>query len=143
MSTSETFGDTLIFDTNSTPVAQPSVGAAPSPQIKGSSKGSSPGSSKGTLPKCNVHDPPWPTIIISVIGAILLMYTAVAPNLDINRRLFGVMLILLWCAMWALILWVLWKECHRPTTWWLLFIPVILVLIFFVLVIIVNAGSSI
>ena len=140
MSTSETFGDALIFDIQSTPVIPSSaVGSAAGP-----SAGSVPSSPTGSaLPKCNVHDPPWPSIIIAVIGAVILMYTAVAPNVDINRRLFGIMMVLLWCTMWALVLWVLWKECHRPVTWWLLFIPVILVLIFFVLVILADAGASI
>lgn len=140
MSTSETFGDALIFDIQSTPVLPSSAVTSSSTS---SSRGASRGASGGALPKCNVHDPPWPSIIIAVIGGVILMYTAVAPNVDINRRLFGIMMVLLWCTMWALVLWVLWKECHRPVTWWLLFIPVILVLIFFVLVILADVGASI
>lgn len=94
-------------------------------------------------PSCYMYEPPWPTIIISVLGAIVVIYTAIAPNVDENRRVFGVILMLLWTAVWAIILWVLWRECHRSASWWLLLIPVILMAIFFVVIIILNLGSSI
>jgi hypothetical protein len=94
-------------------------------------------------PSCQINEAPWPTIIISVLGAIVVIYTAVAPNVDENRRVFGIVLMVLWTLIWALILWVLWKECHRSASWWLLLIPVIIMALFFILIIIMNVGSSI
>lgn len=90
-----------------------------------------------------LYDAPWPTIIISVIGAIIVIYIAVAPNVDENRRIFGIVLMTLWTIAWALILWVLWKEGHRASSWWLLLIPVIAMALFFIVIIILNIGSSI
>ena len=98
-------------------------------------------------PICQIYDPidvsPWPTIIISVLGAIVIIYTAVAPNVDENRRIFGVVFILLWTLIWAILLWVLWREYHRSASWWLLLVPVIAMALFFVLIIVMNVGSSI
>lgn len=102
---------------------------------------------KSVLPICQIYEPtdvnPWPTIIISVLGAIVIIYTAVAPNVDENRRVFGVVFLLLWTLIWAILLWVLWRECHRSASWWLLLIPVIAMALFFVLIIVMNVGSSI
>jgi hypothetical protein len=86
---------------------------------------------------------PWPTIIISILGAIIVIYIAVAPNVSTNRRLFGIILMILWTIAWALILWVLWIECHKSASWWLLLIPVTIMAIFFILIIVMNFGSSI
>lgn len=94
-------------------------------------------------PSCEISSAPWPTIIISVIGAVIIIYAAVAPGVDQNRRLFGVIFTLLWTAIWALILWVLWRECHRSASWWILLIPVALIMLFFILVIILNVGGSV
>jgi len=92
---------------------------------------------------CEGNSVPWPTIIISILGAVVVIYTAVAPNVDNNRRVFGVVLMLLWTIVWALILWVLWKDYHRPASWWLLLIPVIIMALFFILIIVMNVGASI
>lgn len=92
-------------------------------------------------PSCELHAPPWPTIIISVLGAIVVIYTAVAPGVVNDRRIFGIILMILWTIVWALILWVLWKECHRAASWWLLLIPVIIMAIFFILIIVMNIGA--
>lgn len=92
-------------------------------------------------PSCNIHAPPWPTIIISVLGAIIVVYTAVAPNVNTDRRIFGIIMMTLWTIVWALILWVLWKECHRAVTWWLLLIPVAIMALFFIVIILMNIGA--
>src|SRR5437870_128064 len=89
-------------------------------------------------PVCQRYTPPWPSIIISVLGAIVIIYTAIAPNVDENRRLFGVILMTLWTILWAVLLWVLWNECHYSASWWLLLIPVIAMALFFILIIILN-----
>ena len=134
-----TFSDTLIFDPNSTPVVDPSLPsvATPPPTTTVVS------TQKIVAPVCQINEPPWPTIIISVLGAIVVMYTAIAPGVDENRRIFGVIITILWTVMWALILWVLWKDCHRSATWWLLLVPVALLAVFFILIIVANVGSSI
>ena len=161
------FGDDSVFDPNSTPdirydveppvpVYKPSISPSieynvepmPTTYVQVSNTQTPivgvTGTSKIIVgPSCKINESPWPTIIISVLGAIIIIYTAVAPNVDNNRRIFGIVLIALWTAIWALILWVLWRECHRSASWWLLLIPVILMAIFFILIIILNVGSSI
>ncbi|CAH6420581.1 Hypothetical protein HVR_LOCUS1228 [uncultured virus] len=92
-------------------------------------------------PSCEIHAPPWPSIIIGILGAVVVIYTAVAPGVATDRRVFGIVIMALWTIVWALILWVLWKECHRAESWWLLLIPVIIMAIFFVLIIILNVGA--
>ena len=94
-----------------------------------------------TVAGCDLYTAPWPTIIISILGAVLIIYTAVAPNLDSNRRIFGVVLLILWTLIWALLLWVIWRECRQATSWWLLLIPVIAMILFFVLIIVLNLGA--
>jgi len=153
------FGDDQAFDVNSTPeveftpdpvveqpiiqaqvVTAPVVTIAPEmvvtrnvyqPELVGPVIG----------PACQVYSPPWPSIIIGILGAIVVIYTAVAPKVSTDRRLFGVVLMTLWTIVWALILWVLWKECHRSASWWLLLIAVIIMAIFFILIIIMNIGA--
>lgn len=91
---------------------------------------------------CQVNTIPWPMIIISIIGAIIVIYTAVAPNIDETRRVFGVVFTILWTLIWAIILWVLWRECYTSMTWWLLLLPTTLIILFWIAIIIFNAGSS-
>lgn len=93
-------------------------------------------------PVCNKGAVPWPVIIVSVIGGGIVIYTAVAPGISSDRRTFGVILITLWTLVWALILWVMWKECHHPATWWLLLIPLVLEILFFILIILLDLGSG-
>jgi hypothetical protein len=89
-----------------------------------------------------VNPHPWQSIIILIMGGIIAVYSAVAPGVDNNRRLFGVVLTLLWTAVWALILWVLWKEKQYTAAWWLLLVPTSLLLLFFVVIILLNIGGS-
>ena len=84
---------------------------------------------------------PWPTIIILVMGSIIVIYAAVGPGVDVNRRFFGIVLSALWSLMWSLILYVLWRNTLGREAWWLLLIPVSSLLLFFILIIIFNAGS--
>ena len=148
------FGDDQVFDPNSTPNIQhytlqhPATVIQPAPNIIISQP------IQTVVPVttirepivvgsvCTVYEAPWPTIIISMLGAVVIIYAAVAPRVDHNRRLFGVVLMLLWTLIWAIILWVLWRECHHSAAWWLLLIPVIIMAIFFILIIIMNIGSS-
>lgn len=155
------FGDDQVFDPNSTPsnieypvnqpINNPVVVESPvTPVVITQSVVSTTGTTgsvKVVGPICQIYEPkdvnPWPTIIMSVLGAIVIIYTAVAPNVDENRRIFGVVFLLLWTLIWAILLWVLWRECHRSASWWLLLIPVIAMALFFVLIIVMNVGSSI
>ena len=102
------------------------------------------GNTKYTGPNCRLTAPTvaWPAIILALIGGILVVYTAIAPGVDTNARIFGIVLLTLWTIMWALILWVLWRGCRRSISWWLLLIPLIVMGLFFVLIIIMNMGSS-
>jgi len=83
----------------------------------------------------------WPSIIIIIIGIVLVIYAAVDPSIDNNRRVLGIILIVLWTALWALLLWVLWRNGRRVTAWWLLLIPSISIIVFFVLVLTMNLGA--
>lgn len=94
-----------------------------------------------TVTKYNWSWLPWPMIIISILGIALLIYTAVAPDIDSSRRSFGVVLIILWTLLWALLLWVLWKENQRAAAWWLLLISSVSILLFFILIIVMNLGA--
>lgn len=94
-----------------------------------------------TGPTCNRREAPWPTIIISVVGAVFVIYSAVAPNISSDRRIFGSIMLALWTIVWALILWVLWRECHRAAAWWLILVPLAVMILFFVLIIILNIGA--
>lgn len=84
---------------------------------------------------------PWPSIVMIIIGLVLVIYALVDSSIDNDRRVLGIILIILWTALWALLLWVLWKNGRRATAWWLLLIPSISIIIFFVLVLILNLGS--
>jgi len=132
------FSDEPTFDPNSTPNVNYSVET----ETETETKGNVPEKSKIIIePECHINQPPWPTIIISVLGAIIIIYTAIAPNVNNDRRVFGFVLIMLWTIVWALILWVLWKECHKASSWWILLIPVSIMILFFVVIIILNIGS--
>lgn len=85
---------------------------------------------------------PWPTIIISIFGAVLIVYTAVAPNIMTNKRVFGIVMIGLWTLLWALLLWVLWRDKYYGISWWMTLVPVTVILLFFILVIVLNIGSQ-
>lgn len=85
---------------------------------------------------------PWPSIIIGILGGIIVVYTTVAPGISGDRRVFGAVIMVLWTAVWALILWVLWKEGNKAVTWWLLLIPIIVMVTFFILIIVLDIGSS-
>jgi hypothetical protein len=89
---------------------------------------------------CDLNVTAWPSIIIILIGVILVMYVAIAPGVNSNNRVFGVVLLTLWTAMWSIILWVLWRECHQSIAWWLLLIPFIMMILFTVIIVIMNMG---
>lgn len=92
-------------------------------------------------PVCRGGEVPWPMIIVSVVGGGLTIYTAVAPGVSSERRTFGAILLALWTIAWALILWVIWKDCHHPAAWWLVLVPLTLAILFFVLIIVLDLGS--
>lgn len=91
--------------------------------------------------QCKTHRTPWPSIIISIIGGIVVIYIAIAPGISSGRRIVGIVLMFLWALVWALILWVMWKDCHHAISWWLLLIPVVIMSLFFVLIILMNLGT--
>jgi len=85
---------------------------------------------------------PWPAIIVLMVGVILIIYTAVGPNITHNNRIFGVILLLLWTLLWSLLLWIIWREYKRETTWWVLLIPMVSMILFFVLIIAMGMGKE-
>ena len=85
---------------------------------------------------------PWPTILMACVGAGLLMYTAIGQNIPSDRRIFGIVMILLWTLLWAVLLWVLWKDGHLASAWWMLVLGIGIIVLFFVIVIALNLGST-
>jgi hypothetical protein len=86
---------------------------------------------------------PWPSLIIAMLSAAAIIYTAVASGIDSDRRVFGIAFILLWAALWAIILWVLWYAAQQQTAWYLLLFSTALGLLFFLLIIVFNVGNSV
>lgn len=81
---------------------------------------------------------PWPSIIVILVGILLVLYTAIGSKINTYRKLFGIVMLLIWTIVWAFILFMLWKDCHHAASWWLLFIPISGMTIFFVLIILMN-----
>jgi hypothetical protein len=83
---------------------------------------------------------PWPSVIMTIFGVILILYTGFAPIPDPNRRPFGLILLILWTLMWILILWVFWRDEHYTASWSLLCIASILMFLFFILALALKFG---
>jgi len=155
----KSFGDDQDFDPHSTPTKKddikPAIPATSSneiailPGVTGPQLEALPLGTNGitgrvvpvVAPTCEINMTPWPTIIISILGAIVVIYSAIAPNVNESRRVFSIVLMILWTLIWALILWVLWRECHRAASWWLLLVPITIIVIFFIVIVVLNMGS--
>jgi len=85
---------------------------------------------------------PWPAILLASIGAVGVIYAAVAPNVDENRRVFGIVFSILWCMMFAIIMWAFWCNKQENSAWWLFVLSLSLYLLFFILIIMFNIGQS-
>jgi hypothetical protein len=85
----------------------------------------------------NDNNPPWPVIIMAIVGFVLAVYTAIGFNVNQNLIVFGAIFIFLWTVMWCLILWVLWNSGQYTEAWGLLILPLVLVFLFFMIVIVV------
>jgi len=84
------------------------------------------------------HGPPWPIILLMVLGSFYILYAGLIPNIETNRRIFSIVFIALWVGLWSLLLWIVWRNGHYTQAWCLFAIPVILITLFFVLVIAIN-----
>ena len=85
---------------------------------------------------------PWQSIIVLLFGAVIVIYAAVAPNVQTTRRVFSVVMMLLWSILWALVLWLTWKDGKEVSAWLLMIIPITLMIIYFVLILIMNIDSE-
>lgn len=83
---------------------------------------------------------PWPTIIISSVGVLGIIYAA-TPATDNNRRTLGIIMSILWPLAFALILLIFWNRGQEDTAWWMLLLSLSAFLIFYVVVIMFNAGG--
>lgn len=81
---------------------------------------------------------PWPVAIIVLIGGSFVIYSAVASVVSSARRTFVALMMLLWTAVWALLLWLLWSRCYNSLAWWMMIIPIAMMLLFFILLIALN-----
>lgn len=84
----------------------------------------------------NRNNPPYPVIIMAIIGFVLAIYTAIGIHVNSHLRSFGAIFIFLWTIMWCLILWVLWKASQYTETWGLLILPLALIFLFFMIIIV-------
>lgn len=75
-----------------------------------------------------------PSVILSVIGLILVLYTAFAPNIETNRRVFGIVFTILWVMLFSLVAWGIWKN-DKSTAWFLIFVPLLYLILFFIVVV--------
>jgi hypothetical protein len=85
----------------------------------------------------------WPTLIVCGVGFVVVIYIAINPYIDFQRKFFGTILITLWTIVWGLILWRLWVESYEARCWWLLLIPVTLIILYFILIVILNVETSV
>lgn len=84
----------------------------------------------------------WQAILVLVLGAIIVIYSAVAPGVQDTRRVFSAVMMALWAALWALVLWLLWRDGKGTVAWLLTLVPVALMIVFFVFVILMNIDSQ-
>lgn len=84
----------------------------------------------------------WPAVIILISGTILVIYSAVTTHITPSRRIFGSILLAIWTIIWAILLWVLWRECHTQACWWLSLIPLTLMFALFIVIIVFNIGGD-
>jgi len=91
-----------------------------------------------------VDKPPkvcWQSIIVLVFAAIIVIYAAVAPNVEDTKRVFSIIMMILWATLWAIVLWVIWKDGKSLSSWLMLIVPIALMIVFFVLVVILNVDA--
>lgn len=86
--------------------------------------------------KDNRNNPPWPVIIMAIVGFALVIYTCIGPNMNNHLIVFGALFIFLWTLMWCIILWVMWKARQYTETWGLLILPLVLVFLFFMIILV-------
>jgi len=84
---------------------------------------------------------PWPSILIIIIGFSLCIYTGIAPTINSDRRIFGVIIIFLWSILFSLICYVFWENRLYSTSWLISLIPLFILSLFFILIILLNLGS--
>jgi hypothetical protein len=86
------------------------------------------------------HIWPWPTIIMILVGAALAIYAIIDGNISKTRRMFGFLMILLWAALWGIILQVLWNSGDQWMAWGMLIFSGTIIVLFFVLILVLNIG---
>lgn len=85
---------------------------------------------------------PWPVLIISIIGLIIVIYTCFAPNLTNGVAFYIITFSSLWFLSWTFLLYLLWVNFFITESWILLIIPVVLLLILVILVVIFRINQN-
>lgn len=91
----------------------------------------------------NSYSMAWASIIVCVTGFIIVLYIAINPYIDFQRKFFGTILLTLWTILWGLILWRLWEDGYEAQCWWLLVVPITLIVLYFILIILLNVEASV
>lgn len=91
--------------------------------------------------ECKLPSIAWPSVVILLLGAVLSLYAALTSDISEDIRGFAVAILALWCAMWAMILYVLWKSEREEKTWFLAIVPVAIALVFFILIVLFDFGE--
>lgn len=78
-----------------------------------------------------------PTIIIIVLGVILSIYVLVA-NIDSQRKIVTMIFYGVWVIIWAVLLYLLWRESSYAASWWLLLIAITIMLVYFMVIVIFD-----
>jgi hypothetical protein len=83
----------------------------------------------------NTYYVPWPSVIITVLGIIVVIYTLFAPNITTYTRIYIAITLVIWTIVFALILWWLYRWNFYAAAWWVLLISVVVAAVFFVVLI--------
>lgn len=85
----------------------------------------------------------WQSIIVFILGAVIIIYAAAAPNVEETKRVFSIVMMLLWSILWGLVLWIFWRDGKLLTSWLVMIVPIVLMILFFVLAVILNIDPEI
>jgi hypothetical protein len=94
--------------------------------------------SPDTIEDLKSKETPWPVIVISVVGAILAMYTALTPGIGMTRRIYALALIISWTLLWVFIILVPWRHGMHTQAWVLSVIAIAGLALFFIIIVLLD-----
>ena len=91
-----------------------------------------------TVADLKSKETPWPVIIVSVVGGVLAMYTALTPHIGMTRRIYALILIISWTLLWVFLLLVPWRHGMHTQAWLLAVIAIAGLALFFIILILLD-----